>query len=523
MADKTELLHRLTTEYLPAFLAFAIKNTNNLPEAEELAQETAFQCVLAINKTESIANFNAFVWSIAHNTYKRWYARKRHASLDDESMVFANVLIDTTPIEEEIILAEEKNAIKLELSRQSGLYRKALVCFYYEELSIAETAAKLGISVEMAKFYLQKGRQKLKEAYTMSIGEKSFNPLEFSVYMSSMDMAGVNVWNIFKRKLPGQIAHVCHDSDKSISEISTELGVSAVFIEEEVDLLMDAGVMISPARGKYRTNLHILKKNAVAELKAYFDKLNEAYVPVIQAAFKKHLSEMKTLGIFKQEVCDSRYAWLFAERIKSFDFGGHSLSSDEYPKILSCGCRGFIFAEGAKGSPWIGGRTPVALDNCTVLPTDFKLLGGYRHQNQLPNSNKAKSQALYDVYTGNAKESDTELYAELIKEGYVVKQGDELFCNVAVITPAANALFDSINTKLKEFLAPLCKDFLLKTRDMIHRTLPPQLKAYTKGYTGIWVSTYSCAYLYEALCDSGFLVIPEEGELTPVACTIVEK
>ena len=73
-----------------------------------------------------------------------------------------------------------------------------------------------------------------------NVGEKSFNPSEFSVYKSTIDFSKVNVWDVFKRKLPGQIALVCHDSDKSVSEISLETGVPAVYIEEEIGLLMDA-------------------------------------------------------------------------------------------------------------------------------------------------------------------------------------------------------------------------------------------------------------------------------------------
>ena len=84
MADyRKEYFDKLTNEYLPAFLAFGMKNINDLHEAEEFSQETAYQCVLAINKAESIANFNAFIWGIVHNTYKRWCARKKYVSLDD--------------------------------------------------------------------------------------------------------------------------------------------------------------------------------------------------------------------------------------------------------------------------------------------------------------------------------------------------------------------------------------------------------------------------------------------------------
>jgi len=146
MAVKSEYLDVLISDYLPAFLAFAIKNTNNLHEAEELSQETAYQCVLAINKSDgNISNFNAFVWGIAHNSYKRWCARKKPISLDGEFDTLSNIMSDDAPIDIEIIQVEETVRIRLELSRLTGLYRKTLVCFYYDEMSISETSKKLGI------------------------------------------------------------------------------------------------------------------------------------------------------------------------------------------------------------------------------------------------------------------------------------------------------------------------------------------------------------------------------------------
>jgi RNA polymerase sigma factor, sigma-70 family len=527
MADnKTEYLEKLTSEYLPAFLAFAIKNINNLHEAEEFSQETAYQCVLAINKTESISNFNAFIWGIVHNTYKRWCARKKYISLDDDTLfdTFSNVMVNHVPVETGIIREEENNRIHLELSRLTDLYRKTLVCFYYDEMSTAETSEKLGISVEMVKFYLQKGRQKLKEAYTMSnanIGEKSFNPSEFSVYKSSIDFSKVNVWEVFKRTLPCQIALICHDSEKTANEISIETGVSSVYIEEEIGLLMDAGVMISPVRGKYRTNLFILKKNVLAKIKEQFNKLHEAYIPSVISAYEKYLPELKQLGIFKHAVSDGRYAWFFMDKIADFDYSGHELSDDDYPQILSCGSKGFIFAEEAKGSAWAAGQTPTRLEKCTVSPVDIGVFGEFHYQREL--REKRKAQALYDVYTGLTKESDTEIYAQLIEEGYVTKKDGGLYCNVAVSTPQSRNLFDKINRELIEKLSPLCNEIRENIGRIVKSAIPPQLKTYAKGYIETWISFYSGVYFHEALCDKGFISIPEKNDKTPVACYIYEN
>jgi hypothetical protein len=423
-----------------------------------------------------------------------------------------------------MIREEETAWIRFELSKLADLYRKVLVCFYYDELSIAETSVLLGISVEMVKFYLQKGRQKLKEAYDMpnaTIGEKSFNPSELSVYKAAIDFSRVNVWEVFKRKLPCQIALVCHDGPKTVGELSLETGVPAVYIEEELTLLMDAGVMVSPSRGKYRTNLCILKRNAAAQIKEQFMKLYEAYVPVVIGLYEKYLLEIKKQNIFKHEVPDNRYAWYFADKIADFDYGGWWLSDGDYPQILSCGSFGFIFAEEGKGSLWSGGQTPTRLEKCTVWPRDIKIFGEYRCQRELQDERKA--QALYDVYTGQTKDADIEIYAQLIEEGYVIKNGDTLFCNVAVSTPQARKLFDGLNDELNKTLSTLCKEICENIGRIVKSTIPPQLKEYAKGYTETWIQFYSGVYFYEALYDKGFVTLPEKNDKTPVACYIYEN
>jgi RNA polymerase sigma-70 factor (ECF subfamily) len=518
MANTSEYLTRLTADYLPVFFAFAVKNMNNLHEAEEFSQEAAYQCVLAIHRVDRISNFNAFVWSVTHNTYKRWCARKRYVPLDND--MFSNLVLCSTPLETDVLGEENKERIRLGLSRLTDLYRKTLVCFYYDEMSITETSAKLGISVEMVKFYLQKGRQKLKEVYSM-IGEKSFNPSEFSVYKASIDFSSVNVWEVFKRKLPCQIALICHDGDRTVNEISSETGVPAVYIEEEIGLLKDAGVMINPVRGKYRTNFFILRKNVIKQMKEQFDNLYAAYLPSVVSAYETNLPQLKTKGIFKHDVPDNRYAWFFVDKVTNFDYSETFLSDDDYPQILSCGSRGFIFAAEAKETPWSGGATPTTLEKCTVWPVDMVIFGDWRFQRELRDERKA--QALYDVYTGSTNDNDIEIYTQLIKEGYIVKKDGSLFCNVAVSTPLSREFFNQINTELTKELKPLCKTIRENIGRIVQSTIPPQLKKYARGYTEIWIQSLAHVCFCESLHNRGFITLPEKGDKTPVACYIYEN
>ena len=158
-----------------------------------------------------------------------------------------------------------------------------------------------------------------------------------------------------------------------------------------------------------------------------------------------------------------------------------------------------------------------------MWPRDVGILGAYRHQRQLTHQNPQKSQALYDLYTGRNSEADIEIYAQLIEEGYAVKQGGQLFCNVAVSTQNARSLFDKINAALQESLSPLCNEIRENINRIVKATLPPQLKKFAKGYRETWLMALSGVLFYEALYEKGFLTIPAEDDCTPIACWIYEK
>lgn len=526
--NREEQRRQLEETYLNAFLGFAIKKMNNYDEAEELAQEISCQCVTAIEKGAVCHNFNAFMWSIAHNTFKNWCRKKSRLALeiDDNTDVYSNVSNDI-PIIETMIHNEECYRIRLELSRLWGFYRETLVCFYYEELTIRETALRLNISEEMVKFYLQAGKQKLKEAVAMEIGNKSFWPKEFSIYKSAIDFSRINIWEVLKRKLPCQIAIFCHDLWRTVSEISIETGIPAVYIEEELQLLLDAGVMVKNEKNKYRTNFHIMKSNAIKQAKEQFEALYAQFVPVVLEAYERYLPQLKQCNIFRQEVQDYRYTWVWADGVAFFDFdgafasdGNFPVKSEDFPQILSCGSRAFLFAEEAAGYQWSSGQTPTELEKCMVWAKDIAVFGEYHHQKELCNLGKA--QALYDVYSQNVKEKDMLLYAQLIEEGYVVKADGKLFCNVMVSTRESRKLFNEINAEMKRVLGPLCREKAANIRRIVKNTIPEHLKGYADGFATTWISFYSGIYFYEALYNKGFLALPEKEDNTPVACSIYE-
>jgi hypothetical protein len=203
------------------------------------------------------------------------------------------------------------------------------------------------------------------------------------------------------------------------------------------------------------------------------------------------------------------------------DFPIKEIQESDYPTLLSCGARAFVFGKETKGASWGGGSTPTYLDKCIVWPVDITIFGGYHFQKELRNIEKAST--LYDVYCGNIDESKKEIYAELIEQGYVVKSGDKLICDVAVSTAKSRELFKIINTELTDFITPYCLELTDSINRIVNATIPAHLKQYAHGFAYTEIAFYSGICLLEALYNKGFLTIPEQGDKSPVACYIYEK
>ena len=525
-----EYINIFTDEYLKPFHAFAVNRTNDAYEAEELAQEIAYQCIVGLNKNSNINDLNAFLWSIAHNTYKRWSYKKRNSknklmSIDDNLDLVENIA-DMSPrsnIEKTLLKSEDMRLLRKELSLLTNFYRKTLVCFYYDELSISEIADKLSLSVEMVKFYLQKGRIKLKEAYIMSkeFGEKSFNPSPFAVYRGTLGGCSVDVWKIFSRKLPCQIALICHDSPKKLDEICLETGVPAAYIEDEIKILVDSELLICPVKDKYQTNFFILRKNALDQLKEQLSKMYEKYVPTVIEIYEKYLPEMKKCDIFKYDAEDKRYAWFFEDKVVKFDYSNLDIADNEY-MTLADGAIGIVFAQEDVGNDMGKDHCSIRFEDngAAIHASSAQHHHFIRQQDELCYSGKEKISALYDIYKGNTKDSGIELYAQLIEQGYAFKENGNLICDVAVHTEKSKKLFEKINSELNPVLAPLCKEIYESVSKIVTLTIPPQLKKYIHAYTATEVGFYAGSSFMEALYNKSFVTPLEDDDKTPVSCWI---
>lgn len=503
---KEELKELLIKDYINVFLAFSRSRTNSYDEAEDLSQQIIMECLEAIERNDNITNVNAYFWSIAHNTYKRYLRNRNNNYILDNN--YCMMIAETNECGND----DRKNYVKIResLSIISGIYRKVLVYFYYEELKIAEIAKQLNITVEMVKFYLSNGKKKLKEIYTMNkiYSEKSFNPSNFSIYYSGIDFSRVNIWNLFKRKLPCQIALVCYELPKTISEISILLGVSSCYLEDEMEILLDAGVIKEITKGKYQTNFFILNKEEVKKIRALFENMYEEYVNDVVDAFYKNLEQIKTSKVYLQDVDTNRLAWIFADKVADFDYRSITISENDYPKILSCGARALIYAEEEKSGLGVSGQTPTDVEGYRMWARDAKIFGSSRNQEIL--RNKFHVNTIIDVYNGKISDDLLEEYAYLLEQNLLEKKDGKLFANVAYVSDEFQSLMKEINLKMYERLEKTSMEIQKEVTKIVKHSLPKSLSEYEHGYAMTLIMFYAGSIFEEVLYSKGFIKIEKE-------------
>lgn len=176
----------------------------------------------SVHRLENDEAFFGFMWRIADNTLKMRLRKKQYETVEyNEEFCGAYW---TTP-EDEFIKSEEIGLLRREPSLLSNQYREVTVRYYIYGKSCSEISSELGISNEMVKYYLFKTRKILKEGIGMTreFGVKSYNPQTFRA-----DFWGgrsTPYFELFERRLPGNIVLSAYDKPVTITELSIELGV----------------------------------------------------------------------------------------------------------------------------------------------------------------------------------------------------------------------------------------------------------------------------------------------------------
>lgn len=297
----------LLEENMKTIFAYALSRVSHKEDAEDLAGDIIAEILESAPRLKDDNAFFGYIWAIAANTYKK-FLRKRNCNQFSE---FEQEIVSEENILDEICNSEEINALRRELSLLSREYRDCTIAYYFNGLSCAETASRLHISLEMVKYYLFKTRKILKEGIGMErkFGEKSYNPGTFEFNTIFSDKYNAEYVNLFSRKLPGNILLSAYYTPMTIRELSIELGVASVYLEDEIALLEKYHLLTALNGGKYQANLVIFTEAYMNEFYRTVEQFCITEVGSILNHVQNKLSEIRSIGFIGANLDDNSLLW----------------------------------------------------------------------------------------------------------------------------------------------------------------------------------------------------------------------
>src|SRR5256886_4737567 len=149
--------------------------------AQELAQEAILQAYLSLDHLRDDDRFKSWLYGITLNVC-RGYLRDQKLDFYSLEVLMGGMSIDATTFSDGLLdpeaIAEERElhlTILRAVNALSPRERTATLLFYYEQLSLREVAAILGISLVAVKGRLFKARKQLKvQLLALSDWERRF-------------------------------------------------------------------------------------------------------------------------------------------------------------------------------------------------------------------------------------------------------------------------------------------------------------------------------------------------------------
>ena len=332
---------RLISDNLRAVYGYAFGRLYDKDDVDDLVSEILVNALSNADKIKNEEAFWGYFWRVAETTFTHFIKKKNAESADDLSSVTESV----RSAEDEYIDKSEKSellySLRRELSLLSKTHREVTVAYYMQGKSCSQIASEQNLSVEMVKYHLFKTRKLLKEGIGMErkYGEKSYNPGVFRL----------NFWgdknyysNICNRKLPGSILLSAYYTPMTEKELSLELGVSMPYLEEEIKILTDAGLLLHN-KDKYQTNLVILTKDFEKELenktKDFFKNISKELFEDVKALLPEIKEAYKDVDFDDNCLMISAMNIVFVNAFKKTN-GKHPYG--EF-KPLPLGCNGFVW------------------------------------------------------------------------------------------------------------------------------------------------------------------------------------
>lgn len=160
-----EAFGQLVGRYQSPVCALAYSACGNIPQSEDLAQETFIVAWRSLGNLKEPSKFKSWLYGIARNLILTAFRKQSRNPLTgaeplDEALPLPALVASPAG---QAISREEQEILWRALEQIPETYREPLVLFYRENESIARVAEIMGVSEEAARQRLSRGRKLLQE------------------------------------------------------------------------------------------------------------------------------------------------------------------------------------------------------------------------------------------------------------------------------------------------------------------------------------------------------------------------
>lgn len=518
-------VNKLIQDNLAAFYGYAYERLYDKDKATDLAHEIVVEILSSAKNLRDDKAFWAFAWKIAENTFRKFIRRedlKRKCELDLEKISCETIC---SPEHEYIIHEDKKDStylLRRELSLLAKAHRDILIAYYVDNKSCFQISKEQKISVEMVKYHLFKIRKILKEGIGMTreLGEKSYNPGVLRINF----LGDYNRYSdLCDRLLPGNILLTAYKKPVSAKELSLELGVAMPYLEDEIAILVAAGVLKEVGK-KYQTNLVILTdeydKSFEKETAPLYDEISaEIYNTVYEA-----ISQVRELDFKGNDYDDNRlmFALLNIAFVNGFGRSNY-LSPYGDGRELPLGGHGWIWGHDNdyKNSHFQGitMHTPNSAGTAWFSSENYKVILSCQLYDHSYFSQRAE--AVCDAILEKEADKNNPTLPWLIERRFIFSENGKLTANFPVFTESA---YDRILDYLEPATARVA-DCMIDISDRATKILEKSAPAAVKEQCATIAKIHHCldvaAIILERLIADGKLYLPKEE--TPLCMWGVKK
>lgn len=254
-------VERTIAEYLKPIFGFALKRCKSIHDAEDLSQEIATRAFRALLVKDDVADMGKFIWTVAHNTLSNYYRDNAKSMVGVSIDAVAELLAEPCTVDDD--QTEAIHRLQGEIAYLSKLQRRIVIAYYFENRKQAEIARELGLPLGTVKWHLFEAKKELKRGMD-TMREASwlkFDPIRFHSCGVNGSVGKKTPDDFFRSALAQNICYCVRNTTKTVGEIANDLGVSPVYVENEVEFLEEYG-FLHAVKDKYIVNFIISEPTA---------------------------------------------------------------------------------------------------------------------------------------------------------------------------------------------------------------------------------------------------------------------